>query len=122
MNREQREFFGLSAAVWLFIVVLSILTALISLVLWPAYIKFQTEAVHNSQGYVESKQRLLLDLREDYLELEASIAEATDNPDLKRALEAQQEAIIDQMRREAAVLDDPDVPPEVREFLRNHPN
>ena len=77
------------------------------------------EVTQQSQQYTESQQAKLQNLYTEYtdLQLEAAKYEATDKVELARAVEAQQKALIAQMRRITTNISDSEVPEEVRELL-----
>lgn len=90
----------------------------------PAIERMNTEAARNSQGYVETKQALLIGLLEDYMQLGQEISALTaegeryqQTIDDKRS---QQKAIVSRIRTECSTMKQQDIPLEVRQFLLDH--
>jgi hypothetical protein len=106
-------------------ILLLVIGTVIFTALRPAQVYFNTKVNQSSQGYVESKQSLLLKLVEDYHDLDVKIAElgsSDSDKEIERGLHGQQQAIIDRVREEANLLNPSDVPKSVRAFLAEHPS
>ena len=82
----------------------------------------QREATQHSQPYTETKVSLLYSLYNDWLELDAEIAEfkVLGETDIVKAKQSQQKALIRQMKEEANYIPDGEVPAEIKSFLRRH--
>lgn len=121
MGEIRRGFSAIMVWGLAFILITAIAVAAFS-ALQPIVVKYRTDVNRASQGYVESKQQLLLSLVEDYYDLDAKIAEFQDDADTVESLEAQQLAIVSRINKEANLLDSGDVPQSVRTFIREHPS
>jgi hypothetical protein len=83
----------------------------------------QREVTQHSQGYTESKARLLQKLHTDYLQLETEIAELQNKDDSQQIIlmkRAQQKENLNRMRGEADLLPQSEVPQSVKTFLAKH--
>lgn len=123
-NEEIGWSFRFTVAIGVAILLVSAIGAIGYWVIYPAILDQQTEANRNSVQYVSTTQNVLRDSMEDYLELDVKIAELSQDPanqDIVDGMRAQQLAILSEMRGKADTLDPDQVPPEVAEFLANHP-
>lgn len=75
------------------------------------------EVVQQSQQYSETKVSLLHKYHNDWLQLEAEIAQFGDNPQLVQAKRAQQANLVMTMREEAARIPKSEVPEAIGTFL-----
>ena len=83
----------------------------------------QREVIQHSQQYVETKVNLLNKLHNDYLQLDAEIAElrtGEDNEGIIAAKKAQQKNTINRMKTEADMIPSSQVPTSVKSFLSTH--
>jgi len=84
----------------------------------------QREVIQRSQQYVETKVNLLNKLHNDWLQLDAEIAElrADDgNEGIVAAKRAQQKNTANRIRTEAGMIPDSQVPDSVKAFIAAHP-
>lgn len=84
----------------------------------------QREVIQHSQQYVETKVNLLNKLHNDWLQLDAEIAElrAEDgNEEIITAKQAQQKNTANRIRTEAGMIPDSQVPAAVQSFIATHP-
>lgn len=82
------------------------------------------EVVQHSQQYVETKVNLLNKLHNDWLQLDAEIAElrvGAGNEDIVAAKQAQQKNTANRIRTEADMIPDSQVPASVQSFIAAHP-
>ena len=87
---------------------------------YPAVLDFQREAVQHSHEYVETKRSLLLDLQNDWEQLDVEILE-TSIPAVREGKLAQQAGILRQMKEEAQRIENSgDIPQSVKLFLAQH--
>lgn len=108
-------------AIFLFLLIVA-LTA-VYLWLWPGLRDMWYQGFRSSNEYITTKQNLLFNLMEKHEELEAEIAVYQTNPEntaVVAAMRGQQEALVDRMEREAALLKPDQVPAEIVLFLSNH--
>jgi hypothetical protein len=75
--------------------------------------------MRQTEQYRASAEARMLDRREGWHRLEVQKAQQTD-PRIVEGLEAQQAAIVLQIKADAGRLDPANVPPAVREFLVTH--
>jgi len=81
------------------------------------------ERTQHSQQYTETKVSLLHKLHNDWLTLNAEVAElrtAEGNEEVVAAKQAQQKSIVRRMREEADRIPDSQVPSSIRSFLSIH--
>jgi hypothetical protein len=123
--RETREGAGMIFTWGIVLIVVLVVGTIAFAALNPILVKYRTDTNRSSQGYVEAKQSLLLQLVGDYNELESDIA-ALGNTDtdkeIEEGLRGQQKAIVARVREEANLLDPEDVPASVRNFIAEHPS
>lgn len=84
----------------------------------------ETEAIRNSNQYVQTKQDLLFKLMDDYTQLESEviILQAQGGQDeLISAKRGQMIATLTRMHDEAGLIDADKIPAEVARFLLSHP-
>jgi len=82
----------------------------------------QREAVQHSQPYVETKVSLLHKLHNDWLQLDAEIAELRSTEDSRpiiKAKQAQQKNIVIRMAEEAELIPASQIPASIGNFLRS---
>lgn len=118
-------FKSLPGAVLVTVVVLAIVT-LLGMALTGTGIFFrdiEREVVQHSRQYTETKTGILQSLHSDWLALESEIKALSGDPGNQSIVDAkrsQQKAIVRQMRSEADLIPESEVPRSVVDFLGSH--
>ena len=86
---------------------------------WPTLRGMWFEGMRSGNEYISTQESLLFAMMEDYQDLETQIALNQDRPDVVLALQSQQAAILDRMKRSAATIEG-HVPSSVSQFLATH--
>lgn len=114
--------FGIWAIVITVVVVLCVAFAAIAFgVLNVPLRALEREGIQQSPGYVQSKQTTLVDLKAEYQRLETEAAKYAGNDKVVSEIRAQQNQVLNQMRQEAALIPESEIPGDVRRFLAEHP-
>ena len=95
-----------------------IIVALVLGVLRPTFIAQERQAVQQSQGYITTKQTLLLKLVSDYTQLATEISQLPAHDPLADAKRAQQRAIAQRLKLEVSTLPRDQVPQLVKDVLQ----
>lgn len=114
--------FGVSFWV-VFIVVLLLITTLGSLALVPTFHNLWIKGFRSSNEYVTTKQTLLYNLVDEYNELEVEIQElqnVENSGNIISAKKGQQEALYNRIKNESRLLQEDQVPYEIKRFLSSH--
>lgn len=112
-------------ALWVWgitLILLAVIATVIFTGLRIVQVRANTEINQNSQGYIETKQTLLINLMAEYYSLDSDKARLDESDQqVRESIQAQQRALIIRMHQEADLLGGESTPPEVAEFLRAHP-
>ena len=111
------EEMGLFGAWWVYVLGLIIAASVVFAVLRPWFLNQETKAVRASNSYVTTVQTSLRTLKTSHDSLTVKKVEATDNPELVAAYDAQQQAILAQMRLEADKVNPDKVPADIRTLI-----
>ncbi len=103
-EHENRYLRGLAFKWWALILVLGIAGSAITLALKPTFLGFERDVFVASHQYQEAHETQLALLIEKKEALSVRIAEATDRPELQRALKGQRRAIESRIRTERRKL------------------
>lgn len=116
-SRENREASGL--AVWWVILGFALVMAASFgyLFLLKPMMNLETQANRASFQYTDTKQRQLLMYISQYETLDADIASVEGQPEVVAAKKAQQRALYNRIKAEAALIDPSQVPNSVKVFL-----
>ena len=121
MNSDLRA--GINWAFWIPLAMVSAI--IIGMVMYygvlPTIYNQETKAVRNSNQYITSKQDLMLNLINEYYELESDISELKGQPNTKSIIDGkkhQQVVIIVRVQSEANKLQAQYIPETVSEFLQ----
>jgi hypothetical protein len=91
---------------------------LVALKAWPIYRGLWFEGMRSGNEYISTQESMLYTMMQDYEDLEVQKATASD-PDVITAIEGQQLAILDRMKRGVGTIEG-HVPSDIARFLAQH--
>ena len=123
-KEDQKEikavsWFSAKMLLWLVfgVIVVSALVTTGEKLIMPWWNSLETRGTEHSYSAVSSMMELLLKLSQDYTKLDTLRVAAKADPELAASYHAQQRAIVDRMKLEAATLPVGEVPMEVRGMI-----
>jgi uncharacterized membrane protein len=114
-----------SWTIWRFLPIFLLVIVILTIIGWGLQSagiigkNIEREVVQHSRQFIESKQAKLQNLYTQYLDLQTKAieAETVGATEVVKAVQAQQKAIIAQMRREATNIPTSEVPAEVQRLI-----
>jgi uncharacterized membrane protein len=122
MRRVSKD---VSWTIWRFLPIFLLVIVILTIIGWGLQSagiigkNIEREVVQHSRQFIESKQAKLQNLYTQYLDLQTKAieAETVGATEVVKAVQAQQKAIIAQMRREATNIPTSEVPAEVQRLI-----
>lgn len=107
--------------VGLAVVVVGFIAVFVFQAFQPTWLSWERKATQQSPAYVESKRHALVELKAKYGQIETEVARYQGNEGVVNSLRAQQRNVLKQMYEEKSLIPDDAVPPDVKMFLKEHP-